>query len=94
MGFEKKQSIFTYELTGGTLTINEEDGITAVALLLTNGAGSYQGNGKLVSGASVVNSIANTLAIDFPVTITSEQTKYIDELTIDATAGTIQIIAR
>jgi hypothetical protein len=90
MGFEKKQDIFTFQLTSGTLTIDEEDGITAVALLLTAGAGSYTGT-KTVNG---VVSAAVPLAVDFPITITSEQTKYISDLTIDASAGTIQIIAR
>lgn len=90
MGFEKKQAIFTYQLQNSTLTINEDDGITAVALLLINGAGSYQGT-RIINS---VSSAAVPLALNTPVTITPEQTKYIDELLIDASAGIIQIIAR
>ena len=90
MGFEKKQAVFTYVLSGTTLTITEEDGITAVALKLTAGAGNYFGNKNI----KTVSSSPISLAVNEPVTISSEQTKYIDELTIDASAGTIEIIAR
>ena len=86
----KKQAIFTYTLTNSTLTINENDGITAVALKLTSGAGSYRGNKKIGN----VDSSATSLVVDNPVTITSEQSKYIDELVIDCTGGVIEIIAR
>ena len=88
--FEKKQVIFTYTLTGDTLIINEEDGITCVAIKLIAGAGTYQGNKKINN----VDSTATSLILNDPVTINSEQTKYIDNLIIDATAGTIVIIAR
>lgn len=90
MSFEKKQKLFTYVLSGTTLTITEEDGITAIALKLTSGAGTYEGTKQLKSVASAPIS----LAVNEPVTISSEQTKYIDELIIDATAGNIEIIAR
>jgi hypothetical protein len=90
MAFEKKQNIFTYTLTGTTLTINESDGITAISLLLTAGAGSYQGT-KRING---VVSNAISLVANQGVTITAEQSKYIDSLVIDASAGTIEIIAR
>jgi hypothetical protein len=90
MGFEKKQKLFTYVLSGTTLTITEEEGITAIALKLTAGAGTYQGTKALKS----VNSTTIPLVVGEPVTISSEQTKYIDELIIDGSAGTIEIIAR
>lgn len=88
--FEKKQAIFTYTLAGTTLTISESDGITCVALKLTVGAGTYQGN-KKIGG---IDSTPTALVVNEPVTISSEQTKYIDNLIIDASAGTIEIIAR
>lgn len=90
MSFDKKQQMFTYVLSGTTLTINEEDGITAIALKLTAGAGTYEGTKQLKTVASAPIS----LVVNESVTISSEQTKYISELTINATAGTIEIIAR
>ena len=90
MGFDKKQNIFTYTLTGTTLTINETDGITAVSLLLTAGAGTYLGSKRI--GGIISNPIA--LVVNQGVTITAEQTKYIDNLVIDGSGGTIEIIAR
>jgi hypothetical protein len=88
--FDKKQNLFTYVLTNDTLTVIEEYGITAIALKLTAGAGSYLGTKSL----GAINSVAIPLVVDEAVTLTSEQTKYIDELLIDASAGTIEIIAR
>jgi hypothetical protein len=90
MSFEKKQKMFTYVLSGTTLTITEDDGITAIALKLTAGTGTYEGTKQLKAVASAPIS----LVVNEPVTISSEQTKYIDELIIDASGGTIEIIAR
>lgn len=86
----KNQKIFTYVLSASTLTIMKEDGLTAISLQLTAGAGSYSGTRAI----GAVNSTPIPLAVNTPVTITSEQTKYIDELIIDASAGTIEIIGR
>lgn len=88
--FDKKQNLFTYVLTNDTLTVIEEYGITAIALKLTAGAGSYSGTKKL----GTLSSAAIPLVVDEAVTLTSEQSKYIDELIIDGSAGTIEIIAR
>jgi hypothetical protein len=90
MSFDKKQPIFTYVLSAGTLTINEEFGITAVALKLTAGAGTYSGTKPL----GAISSAPIPLVVGEPITISSEQSKYISEFIIDATAGTIEIIAR
>ena len=88
--FDKKQKLFTYVLTANTLNIVESYGVTAVALKLTAGAGSYLGTKSL----GAINSVAIPLVVNEAVTLTSEQTKYIDELLIDASAGVIEIIAR
>ena len=88
--FDKKQKLFTYVLTSNTLNIVESYGLTAIALKLTAGAGSYLGTKSL----GAINSIAIPLIVNEAVTLTSEQTKYIDELLIDASAGVIEIIAR
>lgn len=88
--FDKKQAIFTYTLTGGTLTINETDGVTAVAMKLLSGAATYAGTKKIGS----ISSTPTSLVVDKSVTVTSEQTKYIDSFTIDAGGGSVEIIAR
>lgn len=88
--FDKKQAIFTYTLTGSILTINETDGVTAVAMKLLSGAATYSGTKKIGSIASTPTS----LVVDKSVTVTSEQTKYIDSFTIDAGGGSVEIIAR
>jgi hypothetical protein len=88
--FDKKQAIFTYVLTSGVLVINEEDGITAVAMKLLSGAATYSGT-KIING---IQSTPTPLVVDKSITVTSEQTKYIDSLTIDATGGSVEIIAR
>ena len=88
--FDKSQAIFTYTLTNSTLTINATDGVTCVAILLTAGVGTYRGNKRIGS----LDSTATSLVVGTPVTISSEQSKYIDSLLIDGSAGTIEIIAR
>jgi len=88
--FDKKQKLFTYVLTANTLSIIESYGLTAIALKLTAGAGSYLGTKSI----GAINSSAIPLVVNEPVTLSSEQSKYIDELLIDASAGVIEIIAR
>ena len=88
--FDKAQRIFTYTLSNNVLVIKETDGITAVALRLVSGAGTYQGT-KVIGS---ISSTATSLTVDKAITITSEETKYLDEFTIDASAGVIEIIAR
>lgn len=88
--FDNKQAIFTYVLTSGVFVINEEDGVTAVAMKLLSGAATYAGT-KTING---IQSTQTPLVVDKSITVTSEQTKYIDSLTIDATGGSVEIIAR
>jgi hypothetical protein len=88
--FDKKQAIFTYVLTSGTLTISETDGVTAVAMKLLSGAATYAGTKKI----GTIDSTPTSLIVDKAITVTSEQTKYIDSFTIDATGGSVEIIAR
>ena len=88
--FDKAQAIFTYTLTNDIMTINAADGVTAVAMKLTAGAGTYKGNKKIGS----LDSTPTSLAVEKAVTVSAEQTKYIDNFIIDASAGVIEIIAR
>lgn len=88
--FDKKQAIFTYTLTSGILTINEADGVTAVAMKLLSGAATYAGTKKIGN----IDSTPTALVVDKSVTVTSEQSKYIDVFTIDASGGSVEIIAR
>jgi len=88
--FDKAQRIFTYTLTGSILIITETDGITAVAMKLVSGAGTYRGTKKI----GAIDSTPSSLVVDKAITVTSDETKYLDEFTIDATAGVVEIIAR
>ena len=91
----KEQDIFTTVVVAGTLTITQDMGITVVAMKLMSGSGSYSGNKRLSDGVGTdVPSTPIPLAVGDPVTISSEQTKYIDNLIIDGSAGQIQVIAR
>lgn len=88
--FDKSQQIFTFTLTNGTLNITEGDGVTAVAIKLLSGTGTYKGT-KSVGGQS---STATSIAVGDSVTVSSEQTKFIQNLVIDCSAGVAEIIAR
>lgn len=85
-----KQKIFTYVLSGSILNISETFGVTVVALKLTAGSGSYTGTKFLGS----LSSAPIPLTINEGTTISADSSKYIDELIIDATSGTIEVIAR
>lgn len=88
--FDKAQAIFTYTLTNGSLTINAADGITAVAMKLLGGAATYAGTKKIGN----IDSTPTSLVVDKDITVTSEQSKYIDSFTINAAGGSVEIIAR
>mgnify|MGYP001583684056 CR=1 FL=1 len=81
-------NIFTFVLTNGTFNIIAEYGVMAVAMKLTAGTATFIGSLKLGSQSST----AIPLAVNDPITISQNQA--IDVLTIDATAGTVQIICR
>jgi hypothetical protein len=90
--FDNQQKIFTNVLTNGLITIQEEYGVAVVAIKLISGVGFYQGT-KSLGGA--IPSTPIPLAVEKPVTISADSTKYIDGLIIDCQAGgVIEIIAR
>lgn len=88
--FDKSQAVFTYTLTNNILVINAVDGITAVAMRLVSGSATYKGTKKI----GAIDSTPSTLIVDKAITVTSDETKYLDEFTIDASAGVVEIIAR
>ena len=91
MAFDNKQEIFTKVLVSTTFTVTEEYGLTAVAIKLVSGSGTFKGNKRIANDTSD----AIPLVVNEPVTVTSEQTKYIDSLIIDCSGGgQIQIIGR
>ena len=91
MSFDKKQAIFTTVLTNETLNINFDDGITAVSIILKSGAGTFYGTKPIGSRPSS----PIPLDKDLPANVSAEQTKYLDEFTIDCSGGgVIQVIAR
>ncbi len=87
----KKNNIGTFTITDSKVQINKNDDIKVIAFKLTAGAATYKGslyNEKLGGNSSEI-----TMVIGEPVTITSK--KNIDNLIIDASAGTgntIQVI--
>jgi len=81
-------NVFTYVLTNDIFDIVAEYGVTAVAMELIAGTATFEGSLKLGS----VDSAPITLTIGDPVTI--GQSQAIDRLTIDASAGTVNIICK
>ena len=91
MSFDKRQQIFTTVLTNDVLLIQEEYGVSAVAIKLVCGKGFYIGNKSL----GLIVSTQIDLVVGQSVTISTEQTKYVDMLSIDCQAGgVIEVIAR
>ena len=82
-------NIFTYVLVNGTFTIDASMGVWVVAMKLVAGVATFEGSLKLGSTPSAPIS----LAMNDPVTI-GVSGQAIDSLIIDASAGTVQIIAR
>ena len=90
MSFAGKQAIFTRTLVNETLTINENFGVTVVAMKLLSGTATYTGTKSL--GGFVSQPI--NLNINEGVTVSSDSSRFIDEFIIDASAGTVEVIAR
>jgi len=81
-------NIFTYVLTNETLLIKSEYGVRSIAMKLVSGNASFYGTMKLGS----LSSGSIPLVVNDSVTVSDDNN--IDGLTIDATAGSVQIIAR
>lgn len=85
-----KQTFWTYVLAGDSLTIDSTFGFKNLSMELIGGnatfIGSGQGNGSL--GPSAISLIEGN-----PVTISTGSTNTIEGLTIDASAGSVNIIA-
>lgn len=90
MSFEMKENIFTYVLTNGALTIDSGFGVRAICIKLVSGSGTFEGTMKL--GAQDSDPIS--LVVNDPITISCDPSNYIDGLTITATVGVVNIIAR
>lgn len=90
MSFAGKQAIFTRTLTNETLTINENFGITVVAMKLLSGVATYKGTKSL----GAFTSQPTNLTTNEGVTVSSDSSRYIDEFIIDASAGVVEVIAR
>jgi precorrin-4 methylase len=83
--------IFTYTLTSDTLVIQPEYGLKAVSVKLTSGTGSILGTMRVGN----LSSSAIPLTVGEGVTINSDEASgVIQDLTIDASSGTILIIGR
>jgi hypothetical protein len=82
--------IFTKVLTGTTLLITSDFGLRSASVVLVSGAGSVTGNLQ-------VNGLTNDpipLAVGQSVTFGVEGNQILDGLTVDATGGVINIIAK
>ncbi len=88
--FDMSENIFSYVLTNGSITIVKEWGVRAICVKLISGAGSVLGSMKL----GALSSAAVPLVVNDPVTISVDESNYIDGLTIEAAAGVINIFAR
>lgn len=84
------QKMFTTELVNSTFNITAEQGIRSISVLLISGAGTVTGN--LTVGATA--SSALNLALNTPITLETDSPTSLVGISIEAPAGTVQIIAR
>lgn len=83
--------VWTKNLTSGQLVIDASYGFTVLSILALSGAtGTIQGS--LTRAGSASDALA--LQEGIPLTITSAGNYPLDEITINWSAGTIQIIGR
>jgi hypothetical protein len=81
-------NIFTYTLTGSVLTLIPDYGVKSIAFNLLGGVVTVVGTMRL----GAINSTPLTLIDSKPMTISDDN--IISSLVIDATAGSVEIIAR
>lgn len=84
------QRIWTYELSGGSLTIDETYGLCAISILLKSGTGTVSGNLTLENG---VTSAPINLEAGNPLTLGGLNGVSLDGIVI-TTSGVISIIGR
>lgn len=83
--------IFTYSLSNNTLEIVSDYGLKAVSVKLTSGSATIAGTMKVGS----LSSVPISLTLNEGVTINSDEASgVLQDLTIDATSGTVLIIGR
>lgn len=82
--------IFTKKIINTTFNINTQMGINAVSVVLVSGTATILGD---LSTAGVESEQVD-LVIGQPVNVSVPAPNVIDKLTIDATAGTVTILAR
>ena len=89
MGF-KNQSVFTATFTNSTFSITESMGFSMVSINLESGAATILGT---TSVPGVTNSVAN-LNIGQPILLTADSGYTLDGITITATTGVFEVIAK
>ena len=82
------QNVFTYQLSAGTLVIDDTYGLTAVSMVLTSGTGSFKGLAVLNNG---ISSTPIDLVINQPISIPSNSGAPLNNLTI-TTTGVVSIL--
>ena len=82
-------SFWTYQLINSTLLIDETFNLKNISIELVAGGGSF--TGELTAG--VLASAPMPLYLNKPVTLTSGGYNNISGITIDASGGTVNIVA-
>lgn len=81
--------IWTQTLSGGSVTINEEYGLTEISIILLSGTGTVIGTGY----AGTLGSTSITLPVGVGLNLGSGSNAIIDGLTI-STTGIVALVGR
>lgn len=85
------QKVWTYELNGSDITIDESYGLIVLSIVLTSGKGYFRGSGL----ANGIPSQDVPLVVGQPVTISSSSSSTVlDDFYINSTLGTVSILGK
>lgn len=88
------QKIFTTVLSGSSITLTSEMGLTSVSIVLISGAGSYTGDLNVSDNITAIISSPIDLIINQAINVSSDSGLPLDGVTIDASAGVVNIMGR
>ena len=88
------QEIFTKVLSGQSITLTADMGLTSISIVLISGAGAFRGSLNVSDNVTTYVSEAVDLILNQAVVIASDSGLPLNGLTIDATGGVVHVLGR
>lgn len=88
------QEIFTKVLSGQSITLTADMGLTSISVVLISGAGTFAGSLNVSDNITTFVSEPVDLVLNQAVVIASDSGLPLNGVTIDASAGVVHVLGR